>query len=176
MERSPRDPKIFIWVEDRHAVGFIKRLLERLNRQGPTVKSAKGKGNMLAKIRSVALDALKAHGYDKMVVLIDGHGDPEGTKKILLARVPEELRPKIRIVVFEHSIEEWVCAGLSLSLKGRRPLDALLAHERANKGAQVKEADVKRWLPRYASIIDLEKLHENTLFKTFIEALSDCLT
>ncbi len=174
MGRSSSGPKVFIWVEDTYARSFISRLLRRLGYKGFTVRSAKGRGNMLVKVQKVALDALVIHKYDKLVVLVDGHGDPHGTENALLSKVPGEVRSRVRTVVFDESIEEWICAGLSLPLKGRKPLDVLLAHEKANKGAWVKEADIKRWLPRYAELIDISKLQKNTLFRRLLNALSDC--
>ena len=174
MGASWNDPKAFVWVEDRHAVGFISGLLLRLNKPLPTIKSAKGREKMLTKMRRIALDVLEAHGYDKMVVLIDGHGDPQAIALRCHNAISPELRGRVKAIIFEESIEEWVCVGLSLSLKGRKPLDVLLAYERGKKGPQIKEKDVKRWLPSYAERINVNKLRQNRLFGEFLKAISDC--
>ena len=132
------------------------------------VKSAKGRGNLINR-----LDVLVAWGYDKLIALVDGHSDPEGTARACMRQVPGHLRVSVHLIIFTWSIEEWVCVGLCLPLAGRRPLDVLLKHERKRKGAWVRDRDVKRWLASYASRLDLAKLGQNALFKRFLAALED---
>ena len=176
MAGSRRGPRVFIWVEDYYARDFLLALLGRLNLAGPRplVKSAKGRGNLINRLGRTAIDVLVAWGYDKLIALVDGHGDPEGTARACMRQVPGHLRSRVHLIAFAWSIEEWICVGLCLPLAGQRPLDVLLKHERRRKGAWVRDRDVKRWLASYASRLDLVKLRQNALFKRFLTALEDC--
>jgi len=69
------------------------------------VKSAKGRGNLINRLGRTALDVLVAWGYDKLIAVVDGHSDPEGTAQACMGQVPGHIRARVHLIVFTWSID-----------------------------------------------------------------------
>lgn len=158
----------YIVVEDRYGPPFFSRLIDRVHKQFgyPSTKkqriiSARGFGGIPAKFNKVVPAGLIRH--EVVIIICDGHGDSKSviiqlkTKLDKLKRVDKD---KVKFIVFDTEIEEWILKSESSKInKSRKP------------SAQIQ--DYKKYnLPSYAESIDIKTLQtKDGNFKKFLELL-----
>ena len=99
---------------------------------------------------------------DRVIILRDADGEP-------LERKDERIRQfldlgyvdRVRIVSFDHEIEELICYLMQIPIKGRKPSDVL---------KQKIPSYRKNRLPRYAEKLDCERLKDCNSFKRLLSA------
>ena len=161
---------VAVFTEDSYGAEFVRRLLER-----PGLSGRAGYCRRLAGVcSSKSVRQLKAAAldYEKVVVLVDGDWDPENVRKRMnehLENLRGELGSKVRVIVVESEIEEWVCESLGLRYRGLKPSQVLSDHLRREKRCEYE----KYMLPSLAGYVNPEKLASNSSFNSFIRSIRD---
>lgn len=99
---------------------------------------------------------------DRVIVIADADGqDPEEKKQRIHKYVGSRHANRVRIVMLDYEIEEWICYSQGLKFGDQKP-SAVLKHK---KGYQ------KRQLPTYAERLDCDKLQDCGSFRRLLSAL-----
>ena len=99
---------------------------------------------------------------DRVIVIADADGqDPEEKKQRIHRYVGSRHANRVRIVMLDYEIEEWICYSQGLKFGDQKP-SAILKH---------KEGYQKRQLPTYAERLDCDKLQNCTSFRRLLSAL-----
>lgn len=101
---------------------------------------------------------------DRIIIVLDADG-PQNYKfryERANSHVPNGMKPRVKIVLAEYEIEEWICISKDLKWGHSKPSDEL----------KIKYGYEKYELPKYASELDFDKLQrESKSFQSFLAAL-----
>jgi len=162
-----------IYCEDSYGGDFFRRLVARLIKESVIenikIETQKIPGPCWTKTERQIKASLAF--YDAILLIVDAEGgDRKTVRQRLMKHVPKGQKTKVRPIIFDFMIEEWICLGLGIK-HGSRPSEDLSAWKRENEGATQKYQ--KRQLPGFAEKIDLSKLENDKNFKTLLKALND---
>jgi len=189
--------EIIIFTEDAYGVEFFKKLILRLKKEGfvnPNiiVHTKRLAGKCHTKIgRQISASLMD---YDRVLVVVDGEGhDIRKVEREEVLRHVEKhiarktahhsrktlrkyLSEKLKVIVLDYMIEEWVCRGLGINFRTSpvRDLDIWL---RKNKG--LRHGYEKGMLPYFVfgertfPMIDINSLINYPSFKNFLSALAE---
>jgi len=155
--------KILIFSEDQYGPKFFQKLLQRLRREGfiPTemnVTTGPRIRNCYAKTQRAIKAALG--DFDRVILVIDGDGNPEQARRQIQAHLPADEEPRIGVVVTQYEIEEWICYSDGIRFGSEKPSQVL--HK--------KHAYEKFKLPQYADKLDLQRLRDmSESFRYFLK-------
>lgn len=165
--------RVKVFAEDSYGEEALRILFSKLYELGRIsaevhVKVMPGRCN--AKLNRV-IEA-SCHEYDKVVLLIDGDGDPETAERREEDHLPREqgLGAKVELVVNDYEIEEWILHALyNEKPGGRKPSERL--KELTNGWYR------KRFLPKLIEkIVDdseaLDKLLRYKAVRKLVNAIS----
>ena len=165
--------KVFLIPEDTYGASFLKALINRLKAEGllppgvNIVKDWKLPGRCRPKLERMVKAAYD--DYDRIIVVADAEGrDVRGVRKELEIHIPDFCRPKVRIIILDYCIEEWVCVGLGVRFE-ENPVRALKDYLRKQRGAKTDYH--KYMLPDFVPELDLDRLSSYGSFREFIGAL-----
>ena len=126
MEKYFQDPRTLILTEDYYGKPFFKKLISRLKREkiipaktSVDVKWLPGKCNTkLNRIIKVAMASFQG-GMGKIILVADAEGRGiDIAIKQLRIHVPSNAEGIIHYIIFDYCIEEWICKGLNIKVKG----------------------------------------------------------
>lgn len=84
-----------------------------------------------------------------------------GDIEMHLKHVPRNLREKVRLLIIDYEIEEWICVSEGLRFGKEKPSKVL-----------EKEQGYEKWkLSRYVERLNFEILRNHPSFKEFLEFL-----
>jgi len=153
--------EIVIITEDAYGGEFFKRLLNRLNREGLTsirLKKITGRKNPIhapflcdPKLnRMIKAAELARPDFILMVYDGDGPSNYPSRKREVQRHIPKGVKTPVKILLFEHEIEEWICRSLGYKWS-TKPSDEL----------KKREGYEKYQLPDYVDKLDFKKLKRN---------------
>ncbi|UNQ73709.1 hypothetical protein [Infirmifilum sp. NZ] len=169
--------RIAVFVEDAYGKEFIERLLAKLqpSHQVGVIKRFAGPCNT----KSTRQLLSSTHDHDRVVVLVDGDWNPSDVRRRIEEHIDDirdedrrrEVRSKVRIVVVESEIEEWICHSLGLGVgRGQKPSEVLSQYLQREESR-----NYGKWeLPRYAELVAVNcgSLYgKNPSFKEFLDCL-----
>lgn len=165
--------KVIVFTEDTYGEEALRILFSKLYELGIIkvkvhVKVMPGRCN--AKLKRVIEASCRE--YDKVILLIDGDGDPETAKRREEEHLPREgnLRDKVEVIPNKYELEEWILhARYNEKPGGRKPSERL---KELTSGKYQK-----KFLPKHIKeIIDhnetLHKLISYPVVKKLIESIS----
>jgi len=116
-----------------------------------------------------AIRSALTFGFDRVVLVINGDGNPKEKRESAELHIPSDLKDKVDVIVFEYEAEEWICKSLKIKYGSyTKPSKALNDWLRNNKGREYHKRD----LPKFVTDINLDLLHsQNKTFKHLIEIL-----
>jgi len=162
-----------MFIEDEHGPEFFKNLIERLKGkklipENIVVESKKLPADCNSKLERMIKAAL-IFGFQKVILILDGDGEPEERKKVAEVHIPSEFKGNVRVVVFQYEAEEWICESLGIPYGGYKgkPSDALKQWLRNKEGRDYNKRD----LPKFVHKLDFEKLKDNIAFMNLCEFL-----
>lgn len=150
----------YIVTTDRYGKAFIDRLTDGIRssygypKRKPNIFSTKGDGG-LNKINKIIDAGLNRH--EVVIILADGHKNRELTERLSNTIRNHPKRERVRLLVFESEIEDWILKSDGKQVNKDRKSSAGIG-------------DYKKYkLPGYASKIDFKTLEKKD--KTFTEFL-----
>ena len=175
MGKYSQDPRILILTEDYYGKPFFKKLISRLKREKiiPTTTSIDAKwfpGKCNTKLYRIinATVAPFSERIGNIIIVADAEGeDIDLAIKQLKMHIPSNAEKIVHYIIFDYCIEEWICEGLGIKVKGS-PLEQLKNYMRRTKNIDYE----KHMLPEFAEKIDLSLLMNNKKFREFINILT----
>lgn len=158
---------IKIISEDDYGGVFLKNVIAQLKNKKIVGNIAVKASKSMRPLCNVKLDRiLKAFDIscDKIIIILDSDGPQNYNSRYAKVdrHVPEYLKPKVKIILAEYEIEEWICISKNLNWKNSKPSEVL-----KNKDGYIKSS-----LPKYAAELDFDALSNNCKsFKAFLVAL-----
>ena len=158
MGKYSQDPRILILTEDYYGKPFFRRLVLRLKKKkivSPTTriyaKWFPGKCNTkLYRIINATIASFSQR-IDSIIIVADAEGeDIDQAIKQLEMHVPSNAERIVHYIIFDYCIEEWICEGLGIKVKGN-PLEQLRDYMRQVKNINYE----KHMLPEFAEKISL---------------------
>ena len=165
--------KFRMFVEDEYGSEFFEKLINRLKEEGlipedTTVKSSKPPADCNTKTDRAIKSAL-SFGFDRVVLVIDGDGNPEEKQKIAESHIPPEFKDRVDVIVFEYEAEEWICKSLGIRYGSyTKPSKALNDWLKSKEGREYHKRD----LPKFVSSLDLSLLRNDKIFKNLVKFLN----
>ncbi|MET1124957.1 MAG: hypothetical protein ABWW66_06825 [Archaeoglobaceae archaeon] len=166
--------KFRMFVEDKYGPEFFEKLIDRIKEVGLIpediiVKPSKPPADCNPKIDRAIKSAL-SFGYDRVILVIDGDGNPEEKQKRAESHIPPEFKDRVDVIVFEYEAEEWICESLGIRYSSyTKPSKALNDWLRNKEGKKYHKRD----LPKFVSKLDLALLNRNDrTFKNLIKLLN----
>lgn len=159
-----------LFTEDKHGKDFFKKLVHKLKEKGIISREIDCEYGSRFRLCNVKMSqrAIKeaASSFDRVIIHVDADGPKRkgkirGDMELHLEHVPRNLREKVRLLIIDHEIEEWICVSERLRF-GREKLSHVLKRERGYE---------KRKLPRYAERLNFKILRDYPSFKEFLEFL-----
>lgn len=99
---------------------------------------------------------------DRIIVIADADGkNREEMERRIYRHVGSEHANRVRVVMLDYEIEEWICYSQGIKFDDQKPSD-VLSHK---KGYQKKQ------LPAYAERLDCKKLQDCGSFRRLLSAL-----
>ena len=110
--------KFKMFVEDEYGPRFFEKLIDRLKAEGlipndTVVESSKLPADCNKKIDRIIKSAL-LFGFDRVILAIDGDGNPEKKLKCAKSHIPSGFKDRVDVIVFEYEVEEWICRSLKI--------------------------------------------------------------
>lgn len=141
--------KFRLVVEDIYGPAFITRFFKKKFNEGllfgklEGVASCSIDNKLRRKVNASFTDA------DRVIVLMDADGQPHSKKtEIIKQYLGHKHLDRVRIVLLDHEIEEWICYSEGIPIRGEKPSKILKHHQNYQK----------RHLPGYAEKLDCKKL------------------
>jgi hypothetical protein len=163
-----------MFVEDEYGPEFFENLIYRLKEMGlipedTIVKPSKPPADCNTKIDRAIKSAL-LFGFDRVILAIDGDGNPEEKRERAESHIPPEFKDRVDVIVFEYEAEEWICKSLGIRYGSyTKPSKALNDWLRSKEGKEYHKRD----LPKFVSKLDLSSLNRNDkTFKNLIKSLN----
>ncbi|MEO0134103.1 MAG: hypothetical protein ABIK72_05045 [candidate division WOR-3 bacterium] len=157
-----------IICEDTYGKEFFKKLTEKLKKQNRISKSLSIDVTHLnsTKCNSKLTRVIKANidEYDKIIIITDADGqDKNEILEKVKRHIPDEYENRIRVIILDYSIEDWIYVGLGDSFsKSKKPLEIL----------KEKYNYEKFHLPKYVEEINIEDLQNFPSFRDFLNRLN----
>ncbi len=160
--------KIKLIVEDFYGVDFLKNVIERLKEANLVNKNL-----IIPKPKHLPADCNQKldeilefidNKVDRLIIVLDADGPRnfKGRYDRAQSHIPIGMKPRVKIILAEYEIEEWICISKNLKWKQSKPSEEL----KRNFGYE------KYKLPSYASKLDFDKLQKNCKsFNAFLNAL-----
>jgi len=166
--------KVRIFTENAYGPDFIKRLIKRLKERGAIPADLfVNASHFLGVCRPKSGRQIGAayYDFDSIIVIVDAHGgDANEVEASVIKHVHGDFRDKLRMVILDYEIEEWVCRGLNIRF-GQNPSEDLSSYLRRRKG--YKGEYKKHMLPEFADEVNIERLMEYPSFKRFLKMLRE---
>jgi len=166
--------KFRMFVEDAYGPKFFEKLIDRLKEMSlipkdTIIRPSKPPADCNTKIDR-AIESALSFGFDRVILIIDGDGNPEEKQKRAESHIPPKFKDRVDVVVFEYEVEEWICKSLGIRYGSyTKPSNALNDWLKNNEGKRYHKRD----LPRFVSKLDLSSLHRNDkTFKSLIKFLN----
>jgi hypothetical protein len=188
--------EVVIFTEDTYGVDFFRKLVKRLIEENIIgsikydVKRIAGK--CYIKFGGDVVTAVDS--FDRVIVVVDSEGNDKDlvikndvlkcinnhiknrVKKDVKKEVKSKVGQKLRIVVLDYKIEDWICYGLGIKISSD-PVENLKDWFRKNRGYKFKYSKNalhyfvygERSYPK----IDLSLLNGCKTFEDFVSALTD---
>jgi len=162
--------KLYI-VEEKYDGEFLRRISQILGKRIGKIYPIKGKPKMFSpKLLRVIENNVVVYECDEFVIVVDGDGNPKETIKRLNVVIPQKYKSRVKFIVFEKEIEEWITISLGINVpEFMKPSEALNDYLRNHKG----ESYDKCMLPEFVEVLDFNKLRKLETFKKFEETLED---
>lgn len=165
--------KFKFFVEDEYGDEFFENLINRLKNENliprdVVIDARRLPADCNTKIDRAIRSAL-TFGFDRVVLVIDGDGNPKEKRESAELHIPPEFKDRVDLIVFEYEAEEWLCKSLRIRYGSyTKPSKALNDWLRNNKGREY----YKRDLPKFVSDLDLNfLLSQDKEFKNLIKIL-----
>jgi len=189
--------QVIIYTEDSYGVAFFKKLIERLVKEkfidiSLNVETKRLAGKCYLKSGRQIVTSIEF--YDRIIVVIDAEGKNKKTVKVndlekhvfnhIKHRVQKDhinkfknkIKDKLKIIVLDYMIEEWICYSLGIKVRNK-PSEDLNGWLRKYKS--YKHGYKKSTLPYFVygeksyPKINLKALMNYPTFKEFISALKE---
>ena len=154
--------KFSLIVEDDFGPEFIKKIFRKKFDEGLLSGRLESVTQSLInnKLRRKVNAALRS--VERVIVLMDADGEPfdkktENIKQYLDSRH----RDRIRIVLLDYEIEEWICYSQKIRIGNEKPSKVLKRTKRYTKNS----------LPKFATKLDCERLMNCPSFRRLVNAL-----
>ena len=152
----------FFIVEDKFGPGFFQKFFNKKLDEGffqgkltKTIRLPIGP-KMTRVIKTVV------HKVDRIIILADADGKSlESKESDVLQYVDSEHTSRVRIVLFDYEIEDWICYSLGIKPCGKKP-SLVLERKRDYR---------KNRMPRYANDLDCQALQNCRSFKSLVDSL-----
>jgi len=156
--------RVYFIVEDHYGPPFVKSFVDKKSEQGtiPEIVVSDAKRIPLGpKLDRVIKSALTE--ADRVVILADADGKSTHDKEEDVKRfISKEYLTRVRIVIFQHEIEDWICYSLDIPIRDGKPSAILKEREHYEKFR----------LKSFVSRIDCNKLSDCDSFNSLLNALS----
>ncbi len=160
--------KLKLIVEDSWGVPFFPIVIERLK-----VANLVNKNLIIQKPKHAPADCngkldeilkMVDNNCDRIIVFLDADGPQNYRNRYERAQshIPNHMTERVKIILTEYEIEEWICISKGLKWKHDKPSEVLKT-----------KYHYEKWkLPKYAAELDFDKLQKNCKsFKDFLKAL-----
>jgi len=164
-----------IFSDDSYGKPFYQELISRLKKEGIIKRDTIVYPLRLpGKCYHKSERAIKAanQSSDKICIIADAEGPQNrtATLKEIDKHIPEEIKIKVRIVILDYMVEEWVCESLGLKYGGRNPSEVLNEHLMTVRGT--KKGYEKSQLPDFVNDLNIDILLEkSSSFNAFVSFL-----
>jgi len=162
-----------VLAEDYYAKEFLPKLLSKKGIRLPkkNISSGRGKARLLDDLRTWVKSIIEFREVKKLIVLIDGDRRPEEILRKCEEEIPRGYRERVKFIVFERELEEWVLKGLKIPLRDEKPSVILSDFMRKERGA--KYGYERAHLPKLVELIDVELLQDDENFKRLLNLIND---
>ncbi len=141
---------------------FIKKKEERALHNIPTPRKFISCTRNIPKLNKLIGNFIKSND-DFVLLILDAHGqDVTKVNGELYRKIKQEYHNKLKIHLFDHEIEEWICHVLDLKY-----------NDKPAKVLKHKERYEKRNLPRYVRKLDCKKLKNCKSYIRFLDVLNN---
>ena len=161
--------KIKLIVEDSWGVLFFPIVIERLKRADLVNRNI-----IIQKPKHVPADCngkldeilkMVDNTCDRIIIVLDADGPQNYSTRYERAQthIPNHMTERVKIILAEYEIEEWICISRGIKWKHSKPSEEL----------KIKFGYIKSSLPKYAAELDFDTLRKNCKsFKDFLDALN----
>ena len=154
--------KFFFIVEDFYGARFIKEFFKKKLDEGLFSGTMIGAEYSPIGPKIARIIAGIAYRADRVIILADADDRQlETVEKEIIRFVRKEHVSDVKIVLFKHEVEEWICysRGIKIDCKPSKILKRTISYE-------------KNMLPEYASKIDCKKLADCQSFRRLVDAIT----
>lgn len=163
---------VYFITEDTFGGLFIKQVIEKKTKEGiipRNIRIVKTESSGRCNPRIGRLVKIAVNIAERIIIIVDSEGrEVQRVFEETMAHVAPLHRERVRIIVMNYEIEEWICLSLGLRLEGNKPSDVLKREERHKNRDGYKKYN----LPDFAKELDCEKLRKSSdSFRRFLSAL-----
>lgn len=166
---------VMILTEDTYGKKFFDEIIKLLKEKSMISNEVKASCKRILGVcsRKMTRQINAAEDFDKIIVVVDGDGNPEKKEKEVKERHFKDKNKlkKADTIVFKYEIEEWICYSQGIKFNNK-PSDALnkwIKEEKQN----FKSGYEKKFLPEYVKLLSFDKLRENGIFEKFLKLLEN---
>lgn len=160
-----------ILSEDFYGKEFFKKLVERLKEE-----------NIISKTTQINTDRFHGKCYEKSgrviktgvmdfdnVIVVADADNPKNKSKAneeIEKHILKEIKNKVKIIILDYEIEEWICYNFDIKFQYEKPSVALNDWCRKNRGSFYK----KYQLPNFVKELNIKNLLKYPSFNEFVNA------